>query len=328
MPMKRSDEITSFLKQAGLTGTHIIPLAEDASSRRYFRVKRDLDTTVLMDAPREQNPSQDDFVRIASWLTKSGLSAPEILHADLENGFVLCEDLSDAVFAREIDAGRLEKKAAFEAASDMLLHLHRQTPPSGLTTYTPRNMGEMISPLFEYYMRRGTRDFDAENQICHLLETALTDSWLGEPVTILRDFHADNLIWLPERDGHKRIGLLDFQDAAIGHVAYDLVSLLFDIRRDTDPELAEQIITRFAQKSDLPQDRFRAACAAQSVQRNLRILGIFSRLASERNKPGYLALQPRVWAQLLTDLDHPSMAALKDAVLTMVPAPDANKADQ
>ncbi len=320
--MTRSQEIKSFVEAAGLGEATITPLVQDASARRYFRLTNGFKTTILMDAPPEQNPPQDRFVEVARWLHAAGFSAPDILQTDINAGLLLCEDLSDALFNREIDEGRLSETVAFGAASDMLRHLHQIPPIPGLTVYTPPNMSRMTEPLFEFYQPRDRRDFDAENQFYQVLETSLGDTWLGSPVTLLRDFHAGNLVWQPERKGHQRVGLLDFQDAAIGHVAYDLVSMLFDTRRDINSDLAEDVIKNFAQKSDLPVTEFRAACAVQSAQRNLRILGIFSALASQKGKTGYLKWLPAVWNQILKDLDHPALSDLRALALSMLATPE------
>ncbi len=319
--MARTDEITAFLSGTSMAGADIAPLAQDASSRQYFRVRKGSDVAVLMDAPQPANPPQTAFVDIARWLTNAGFSAPAIIAADIENGLILCEDLGDAVFSDEFDTRRLDQGEAFSAVAAMLAELHNHAPMSGLPVYTPENMAEMITPLFDHYMPQDQRNAETEEQIRQKLEAILAQTWLGDPVVILRDFHAGNLIWLPERKGHKGIGLLDFQDAAVGHVAYDLVSLLFDIRREINPDLAERIIRDFATACDLPQDSFRAACAAQSVQRNLRILGIFARLATDLGKTGYLKWQPAVWVHLMADLEHPAMAPLKDLIRDYVPAP-------
>lgn len=319
--MTRTDDISVFLIGTEMAGAEIAPLAQDASSRRYFRVQKGAKAAVLMDAPQPANPPQTAFVDIARWLAQAGFSAPEMIAADIESGLLLCEDLGDAVFSDEFDAGRLREDTAFSAVADMLQELHQHTPMPGLPVYTPQSMADMIAPLFDHYMPQDRRKPEAEEQIKQALATILAQTWLGDPVIILRDFHAGNLIWLPEREGHKSVGLLDFQDAAVGHAAYDLVSMLFDIRREINPDLAERIIRDFATACDLPQDSFRAACAAQSVQRNLRILGIFARLATDLGKTGYLKWQPAVWARLMADLEHPVMAPLKDLIRGYVPAP-------
>lgn len=324
--MTRSQDMQSFIAASGRDHATITPLAQDASARQYFRVQQGAETTILMDAPPDKNPPQDSFVNIAQWLTTAGFSAPEILHSDIPAGFLLCEDLSDAVFSTEIDSGRLPNDVAFEAASDMLRRLHQCTPMPDLPIYTPNNMSRMAQPLFDFYQPDVSRDPQAESQFYTALETVLQKTWLGNPVTLLRDFHAGNLIWLPNREAHKRVGLLDFQDAAVGHVAYDLVSMLFDIRRKIDMDLAQDTIAKFAQKSNLPVTEFQAACAAQSAQRNLRILGIFSALASRQGKTGYLKWLPAVWNQLQRDLAHPALSDLQDIASNIIVSPENSKA--
>jgi aminoglycoside/choline kinase family phosphotransferase len=142
-------------------------------------------------------------------------------------------------------------------------------------------------------------------------------------VLVLRDYHAENLIWLPERIGAARVGLLDYQDALAGHAAYDLVSLLEDARRDTSPDLREAMIRRYLDRHPgLHGAAFRAAYAALGAQRNLKIVGIFARLAIRDGKPRYLSLIPRVWGHLQSDLAHPALAPLRDWVARHVPPPD------
>jgi aminoglycoside/choline kinase family phosphotransferase len=142
-------------------------------------------------------------------------------------------------------------------------------------------------------------------------------------VMVLRDYHADNLLWLPERPGLAAVGLLDYQDVLAGHPAYDLVSLLEDARRDTTPDLRAAMIVRYlSHRPDEDADAFRQAYAVLGAQRNLKIVGIFARLAIRDRKPRYLAMIPRVWDHLRNDLSHPALAALRGWVDAHVPAPD------
>ncbi len=142
-------------------------------------------------------------------------------------------------------------------------------------------------------------------------------------VLVLRDYHGDNLIWLPERAGVARIGLLDYQDALAGHAAYDLMSLLEDARRDTSLELREAMIARYlGRRPELDGAAFRAAYAALGAQRNLKIVGIFARLAIRDGKPRYLDLIPRVWGHLMRDLADPALAPLAGWVARHLPPPE------
>ena len=163
---------------------------------------------------------------------------------------------------------------------------------------------------------------DALAEFDALVGEAVAPVAAAREATVLRDYHAENLIWLPERAAAARVGLLDYQDALAGHAAYDLVSLLEDARRDTTPELREAMLARYLDRRGIAPDPFRAALAALGAQRNLKIVGIFARLALRDGKPRYLGLVPRVWAHLLRDLAHPDLAALRRFVARHVPAPE------
>jgi len=143
-------------------------------------------------------------------------------------------------------------------------------------------------------------------------------------VVIQRDYHAENLLWLPDRDGVARVGLLDFQDAMLGHPAYDLVSLLQDARRDVPAEIELSMTRRFIDRSGVDEHGFRTAYAVLGVQRNLRILGVFARLSLDYGKPHYVDLIPRVWAHLRRGVDHPAMAPVADLLLQTLPLPTAD----
>jgi hypothetical protein len=145
----------------------------------------------------------------------------------------------------------------------------------------------------------------------------------GPPVPVLRDYHAENLIWLPDRRGHARVGLLDYQDLLIGHPAYDLVSLLQDARRDVPPALAEAMTARYLARTGRDPEGVGHALRALGAQRNLKILGLFVRLAQRDGKSGYLRHLPRVWAHLARDLAHPDLAPLAAWVARHVPPPQA-----
>lgn len=137
----------------------------------------------------------------------------------------------------------------------------------------------------------------------------------------MRDYHAENLMLLDHHTGLQSIGLLDYQDALIGHPAYDLVSLLQDARRDTSPELQDSMVKWFIDTSRQDPETFLRDYAIIGAQRNLKIVGIFARLWLRDGKPSYLDLIPRVWNHLQTDLQHPALFELKEWIAVNVPAP-------
>lgn len=316
----RGDVLAEFLERNGWGRARRRPLAGDASFRRYERLEMDGRHAVLMDAP----PPHEDvrpFLFIARHLIGCGYSAPRILAADEAAGALLLEDLGDDLYSRVIAAGG-DETALYAAAVDLLADLHRRPPPEGLARYDKAALVATANLLVEWYLPAVTgRDTDEATKAGYA--DALGESLANLPelpeVLVLRDYHADNLLWLPGRDGPARVGLLDFQDAVIGSPAYDLVSLLEDARRDVAPGLAAAMVRRYVGASGIDGDALGTAYAILGAQRNARIIGIFARLWRRDGKARYLPLIPRVWRLLEGDLRHPALAALREWFDTSVP---------
>ena len=272
-----------------------------------------------MDAPAAQGQHVEPFVHIAEHLTHHGFSAPEIIAEDRENGFLLLEDLGDAVFAHVIDEDPNKELMLYRAALDVALKIERLKPPAGVPEFTARLMAEMIEPAFTWYRWAMVGNDGEPDDLRDAMRHALTQIE-GQSFS-LRDFHAENLIWLPERAGPRRVGLLDFQDAMIGPRGYDLVSLLYDARRDVSQPVIETIQAEYAQSSGLNLDQVQRDWAVLTLQRNLRILGIFVRLALKFGKPRYLDFLPRVWRYVEQSATRPGLNGLGEAVLEMLPPP-------
>lgn len=317
----RDPLIVDFLGRAGWGKAQRLALAGDASNRRYLRLVRDPgETAVLMDAPPERGEDVRPFLTVARHLAGIGLSAPAILAEDAAAGLLLLEDLGDALFAR-LAHNQATEVLLYRAAAETLAALHRAPPPDGLVRFTPDTMADLARLVFEWYAP-GTPEAEAENFLTRLRE-ALEATAPDPTVLSLRDFHAENLLWLPDRSGPARVGLLDFQDAVIAHPAYDLVSLLHDARRDVREETQAATIRHFLDLTGREEAPFLAAAAALSAQRNLRILGIFARLAARDGKPAYLRFLPRVWRHLDRDLSHPALSAVGDEARRLLPPPEA-----
>lgn len=315
----RASAMEHLLRSAGWAGAHRTPLAGDASARRYLRLSRPQGTAVLMDAPPGQADDPAAFVRIARHLSAIGLSPPRVLAQDLAAGFVLLEDLGDGVFARLCAADPGREPGLYAAAVDMLVHLQRHPAPPGLPDASAADWAEAAMLALSHYA--GDPGGAARAELSAALAEALRNHADGPRCMILRDCHAENLIWLPDRAGVARVGLLDFQLAQMGQPGYDLVSLLQDARRDLAPGLEAAMRTRFADLTGAGEG-FGAAYATLGAQRALRILGIFARLCTEAGKPGYLALVPRVWGHLQVCLSHPALAALAGLCARLLPPPD------
>ncbi|WP_372892941.1 aminoglycoside phosphotransferase family protein [Rhodosalinus sp.] len=316
--MTREAAHRAFLSVAGWAEADTAPLAGDASARRYLRLTRhDGARAVLMDADPATGEDVRPFRRVAEFLRGAGLSAPEVLAADDIAGFLLLEDLGDALVARAAEERPATEPALYAAAGETLAALQRHAPPADWPRATPGSLAKAVAPLFTHYAPDlgGVRQTATEAALREALEALPREA----PAPVLRDFHAENLVWLPERAGPARLGLLDFQDAVAGHPAYDLASLTRDARRDVSPEAAEAALAAWLAATGRARAETAAAMALLAVQRNLRILGIFARLA-EAGKPRYLALMPRVWRQLQADLAHPAAADVARA-LADLPAP-------
>lgn len=301
--------MVDFLSRAGWAQARRVALAGDASTRRYARLHRDDGATAIL---MEQGGDTAPFLRAAHHLAGLGLSTPAILAA--QGDAILMEDLGDADLARLArDPGREE--ALYALATDALVALHRHPAPGWAAAYGPAEMAAALEPFWTHHARRA--DPAARARIEARLRDLLAAHDAG-PVLLHRDYHAQNLLHLPGRPGVAALGLLDFQDACAGHPAYDLASLLQDARRDVAPGLESRMIDRYAAATGHDRDGFAAAYTLQALQRQLRILGIFARLA-EDGRPGYLALVPRVRAHVERGLARPVAAPLSE-LRTILPA--------
>lgn len=320
----RSDLIDAFIDRAGWSAAQCALLAGDASNRRYFRLTSDSGNAVLMDAPPEKGEDIRPFVRIAQYLTGLGLSAPEILAEDEAAGFLLLEDLGDALYARVLETSPELENSLYSTATDLLAQLHENAPPADLKPYDPPLMTDLAALAFDWYAfaATGEKPSDTRQHFREAFHQLLCDH-TAQSVLIQRDYHAENLLWLPYRSGTARVGLLDFQDAMIGHRAYDLVSLLQDARRDVPVKTEQAMLARYIEATRQDDDSFRTAYHLLGAQRNLRILGVFARLCVRDGKAWYVDMIPRVWNLLQRDLAHPALAPVRPMLDTLpAPSPD------
>jgi aminoglycoside/choline kinase family phosphotransferase len=326
MTRNRNDLAGDFLASTDWHEATCKPLAGDASNRRYDRVTaKGLPPAVLMDASPEKGEDVRPFITIARHLSGLGLSAPAIYAEDTEHGFLLIEDLGDDLFARVLNKQPDLEAELYETAIDALIVAQQAKPPP-LAAYDAEAMATTALLLPDWYLPHGTGDATSEalrGEYDELVRDMLARLMTGETVLVQRDYHAENLLWLPQREGAARVGLLDFQDAMIGHPAYDLASLLKDARRDVAPNVQTQMLSYYITNTGVDAEAFSAAYAACSAQRNLRILGVFARLCVRDAKPSYPDFMPRVWGNLMGDLMHPALADLRKFIETHAPAPDA-----
>jgi len=340
--VERFAALRRFLDQSGYAEARRERMAGDASTRSYERLTLAGQTLILMNSPpRPDGPPVRDgkpysaiahlaedvkpFVALAAALRERGFSAPEVYAADIEQGFVVLEDLGTELFVASDPPAPIE--ARYVAAVDALLSFHSyevvETLPvaAGIDYTIPHYDLDAflieVELLLDWYIARWNVIIsdNARATFVALWREALTPILDAEPTWVLRDFHSPNLLWLADRIGTEQVGILDFQDALIGPAAYDLASLLQDARV-TVPEMMElSLLGRYARSRqagdpDFDPSIFVRTYATLAAQRASKILGIFSRLDRRDGKPQYLRHMPRIWAYLQRSLGHPSLAPL------------------
>tara|TARA_B100001175_G_scaffold73973_1_gene61606 strand:- start:208 stop:1206 length:999 start_codon:yes stop_codon:yes gene_type:complete len=304
-------QVQSFLKVHGWANCCGEILAADASMRQYFRLKKGIKSAVLMDARRSSQQEIKRFCDVAEWLKKHGLQTPKIFARNLNVGFLLLEDFGDDLFARIMERDPSQTRPLYKTSLDMLIHLRNMPLPEWLSQPDSKNLGDMISPFWEYFTDNADLKKNMRHSVSRALKRVLTVLDDGLKVISLRDCHAENLIKISGKCRLHAVGLLDFQDAFICHPAYDLVSLLQDARRDVPPCLEQEMLDYYLFLSQDDPTPFLKAYRILGVQRNLRILGIFSALAKQGEKRRYLDLQPRVCNYLHRNLSHPEFDKLR-----------------
>jgi tRNA threonylcarbamoyl adenosine modification protein YjeE len=351
--VERLESLRQFLAAAGLIDARRQRMPGDASTRSYARLFRDDKTVILMNSPRKPDgPAIYDsksysaavhlaedvkpFVAIANGLRERGISAPVIHYADLDSGFLITEDFGREGFIEGDPPRPIAER--YEAAAEMLAALHQEELPDvlplvpqltyAIPAFDIDAMLVEIGLMLEWYLPdRGAAPTDASR-------TEFLTQWrdlLGKTASLpktwaLRDFHSPNLIWLADRAGISKVGVIDFQDAVLGPAAYDLVSLLQDARIDVPEQLELTLLTRYI-KARLATDNtfdpagFAESYAIMSAQRNTRLLGTFARLNRRDGKPQYLRHQPRIWTYLTRSLAHPALAGIRGWYDAHVPPP-------
>jgi aminoglycoside/choline kinase family phosphotransferase len=311
-----------FVANAGWEAVQWLPLPADASFRYYTRLCRGHESRILMDASAEKN-SVMPFILVARYLSSHGFSAPEIFAEDVANGWLLLEDLGQRSYTRLLQEYPKREAMLYQEAVANLVVLHQAEPAAFLAPYDTAKLMSEIMLFVEWYV---------PTLLGHTMEAAdiaeyaaLCQSFLEElaaypPVTVLRDYHADNLMWLDNRRGRAQVGILDFQDALLGSPIYDMVSLLEDARRDVSPAVVDACIDYYIDA--IPQwtrKQFMKEYALLGAQRNLKIIGVFARKAIRDKNPVYLGYIPRVLGHLQNDLQHPSLEPLATWLAQILP---------
>jgi hypothetical protein len=315
--MNRDEQVAVFLARHGFSPTHVAELAQDAGFRRYLRIGGDR-AAVLMDAPLPEEVRP--FLRVAAHLHAIGVRVPAILAADEALGLVLEEDLGDDLVSRLLDRGEPAGPLLDEAV-DALVVMQRPAPPEWLPGWgAPEMVATAVGTLFDWWWpaRFGEpAPKAARDDVAAALGTMLEPLAAGPPVFVHRDFFAGNLLRMPGG----RVAVIDFQGAAVGHAAYDLVSLLQDARREIPAAARDRGLARYLlARPDLNGAAFRAAFGACAAQRHLRVAGQWVRLAVRDHRPQYLVHGPRTWRLLEEALSHEVAQPLAAALKHWIPA--------
>ena len=313
--MIRALEIEAFLDKASWSKAKRTPLAGDAGNRRYERLADPIQgNAILMDAEPKLGEDIRPFLKIAQHLSDCEISSPEIFSHDISLGLILMQDFGDELLYKVANETPYLELPLYRLAIDALRKLHKSPPPAEVSDYLAPEMAKASAITLSWYCDEVlSKAIGVEVANC----LGLLD-W-SNPVLVLRDYHAQNLVYRHEQTGIAQVGVLDFQDAQLGHPLYDAASLIRDARRSLDASSVGILLKELAENYNRNDD-FKYAFSALSAQRNLRVLGVFSRLCLRDGKPNYLNLIPHVWKNLWKDLSHPHLSDLS-SVCEKLPTP-------
>ena len=311
--VSRINQINNFLKNNKIETKNLIPIKNDASFRKYFRV----DKKILMDADPHLGEDVGSFININHVLREFKLNVPEIFTIDKENGFLLLEDLGENIFSQILNSENEEQ--LYKQAIEVLVEIYKKdlnkfSNFTFLEKYSVEILQDESQLFIEWYLKKYLKinitDTDIKNfkdiiyKIFNNLDTKFEK-------LVLRDYHVDNLILQKSKLGLKKVGILDFQDAVLGSSSYDLISIIEDVRRPISKDLKNILIKYFIDSTGYDPNQLEKELAFYSVQRNLKILGIFSRLNLRDNKSKYMQHNDNAWKYIESNLNNPTMSDLK-----------------
>ena len=311
--------LESFLNKNNIKPRELILMKGDASNRVYSRLYHKDKSMILMD---DQDPiNLNKFLNVLDTFLKIKLSVPEVFYKDSDKGFALMEDFGEETYTNYINKN-LEHDLIYESAIDVLLRIQKEAVPKYLEYFSERRVVEEVSIFLDWAV-----PFYFKDPINEKLKNNFIDCWSKFGKVIFSksnvithfDYHIDNLIWLKDRHGLRRVGVLDFQDALIGPPVYDLVSLLQDARRDVDDDLQKKLMNKFLTHYKYSMDEFNFLYDCVGAQRNTRILGVFARLKLRDGKGSYLKHMNRVWGYLKKNLQNPQLRDLYNCYIDFFP---------
>ena len=303
--IKVDNSIVEYLESAKYFSSAIIPLQVDASKRKYFRIKKGQKSLIAVDSSLEKE-SLLNFSIMAEWLRKQGYSSPIIYDINLKNGFSVMEDFGDKTFSKLLESKKNNMSSIYQQAIKLLATLSKNKTPNFLKPFSERVFIKELLVFIDWYKYhnkiKNKKEVEEWNIIWNkLYSDATADKY---KTVVLRDFHVDNIFLLEKRIGIKKIGLIDFQDALIGHPSYDLVSLTQDVRVKSFDIKEKELLELYLKNYNNNQSNFYVSYLVFGTQRLLKIIGIFKRLEYKYNKKDYLKFLPKTWNLLKKNLEH------------------------
>ena len=311
----REELLKEFIKNNSISENDMQLIETDASFRKYYRINKN--NVLIMDAPNERGESVKSFQIIDKILSEMGISVPAIHCIDEKNGFILLEDLGDQVFSRILNSDNeyeLYKNAIAVLAHIYLESIKKKFDNKKIYSFSIDILIEEASLFYEWFLEKHCKiSLANEEKIEYqeILKKIFNEINFTSSALVLRDYHVDNLILLKNRKGINQVGVIDFQDALIGSNAYDLVSLLEDVRKPIKTTLKEKLIEEYIDLTGYDLRRLLQEMRYFSIQRNLKIIGIFSRLKYRDGKPQYMELIKNAWNFIYSHLEDPSFRELK-----------------
>ena len=314
-----SDRVSHFLSETDWSNPKMLPVTGDLSSRKYTRLSQNGRTAILMECDTASDASLPAYMKMTDWLRGNGLAAPERYNAEPSEGLALIEDFGDSQLTSLIRQRPSDQLAYYKTIIETLITI-RNAPFLSLKQPNAAELCDATTLADQWYPGAERCALDTFRAG---LETVLRDVLDARATVSLRDFHADNIIWLSNRKPVQQPGLLDYQDAILTHPVYDLMSLLTDARTDVSASLRKDLIETYASRTSDDIASLAAAFAALGAQRNLRILGIFTQAARRYGKTQHLPALPRVYAYLMECAHHPALEPFSQELSAALPKPDA-----
>jgi len=304
-----NNNLLNFLNDQKIFYRDIYALKNDASNRYYYRGFIDKKSFLIMDSSLEKE-SLVNFVKISKWLQNNNYSSPKIYSKNLEKGYCALEDFGDYKFSKIKKSDLIDK---YKLTIDLLISLSCNKPPEELKFYSESIFMEELNIFINWFLYYNK----IKDSSVILSWNTIWKDYLGKTlnykkkVLILRDFHIDNLFWLNDREGIKKIGLIDYQDALLGHPCYDLVSLIQDVRINLSDNIREILYNYYTSKMNLDKHQFEETYYILGTQRLVKIIGVFYRLKYLYKKNSYMKYIPRTWLLLKKNLNYPGLKFIK-----------------